>query len=89
MARAAVDRPVWQLVASKRGVLLSLWRSDFDRWPSKSVPLACGRVLGSFDTYNVSDRRIGSTKLLCHFSFLATYHAVMPIFNNACSMGKS
>ena len=50
MAKAAVDRPLWQLIMSKQGILQSLI-GDLILTGGTSVPLACGRVLGSFVTY--------------------------------------
>ena len=88
MAKAAVDRPPWQLVASKRGVLQSLF-SDLTLTGGTSIPLARGRVPGSFVTY--LGKQIVSTKLLCYLAswpYLATHCAVIHIFSNTCSMGK-
>ena len=50
------------------------------------IQLACKKVFGSFV---MSNRRTVSDKLRRLLTvFLATYFAVMPIFSNACSMGK-
>ena len=50
MAKADVDRPLWQLVTSKRGVLQCLF-GNLTLTGGKSVQLAGGRVLGAFVTY--------------------------------------